>query len=93
MGTEIKTPEDFRTARKLLTGSVVSDKMDKTRIVEVGWQSTDPRYGKVVRRSTRLYAHDETNESHVGDKVEITGTRPLSKTKRWRISLIVEKSA
>ena len=84
---------ELRTARKLLVGSVVSDKMEKTRIVEEGWQSTDPRYGKVVRRSTRLYAHDETNESHMGDKVEITGTRPLSKTKRWRISRIVEKSA
>jgi len=94
MATESATPDlDLRSARKLLVGSVVSDKMTKTRIVEVPWQSTHPRYGKVVRRSTRLYAHDEKNETHVGDKVEIVETRPLSKTKRWRINRIVGKSA
>jgi small subunit ribosomal protein S17 len=93
MPTESALPMDLRTARKELVGLVVSDKMEKTRIVEVAWQSTHPRYGKVLRRSTRLYAHDEKNESHVGDKVQINGTRPISKTKRWRIAQILEKAS
>jgi len=93
MATESTLPTDLRSARKLLDGVVVSDKMDKTRIVEVAWQSTHPRYGKVLRRSTRLYAHDEKNECHTGDKVEIVETRPMSKTKRWRIARILEKAS
>jgi len=86
-------PEGLRSARKDKVGVVVSDKMDKTRVVKVSWHSTHPRYDKVMRRATRLYAHDEKNESHIGDRVEIMETRPLSKLKRWRIVRIVEKSA
>ena len=85
-------PTDLRSARKDQVGMVVSDKMDKTRIVEVAWTTTHPKYHKVQRRSTRLYAHDEKNESHTGDRVEITETRPMSKLKRWRVVKIVAKS-
>ena len=94
MATDSATPPvELRSARKVLVGSIVSDKMQKTRIVEVAWQTMHARYGKVIRRSTRLYAHDEANESHMGDKVEIIETRPLSKTKRWRVVRILEKVA
>lgn len=93
MAPETVVPENLRSDRKSLIGNVVSDKMDKTRVVEVGWQSTHPRYGKVIRRSTRLKAHDEKNEAKMGDKVEIVETRPMSKTKRWRIARIVEKAS
>ena len=93
MSPESVAPENLRSDRKSLVGSVVSAKMDKTRIVEVGWQSTHPRYGKVLRRSTRLYAHDEKNETHTGDKVEIVETRPMSKTKRWRIARVLGKAS
>lgn len=86
------TPPEFRSARKQLTGTVVSDKMDKTRVIEVAWQSTHSRYGKVLRRTTRLHAHDEKNETHAGDKVTVVETRPLSKLKRWRIETVVEKA-
>jgi small subunit ribosomal protein S17 len=85
--------QEFRTARKVAIGVVVSDKMDKTRVVEVRWNTTHPRYRKVLRRSSRFHAHDEKNESHMGDKVEIMGTRPLSRLKRWRIMRVLEKSA
>lgn len=87
-----KAPEGLRSARKDEVGLVISDKMDKTRIVEVSWHSNHTKYGKVMRRQTKHYAHDEKNESHVGDRVEIMETRPYSKSKRWRIVRIVEKS-
>ncbi len=93
MESTITPPSDLRSVRKDRVGIVVSDKMDKTRVVKVAWQTTHPRYGKVLRRATRYYAHDEKNESHVGDRVEITETRPMSKLKRWRIVQIVEKGA
>jgi len=86
-------PTDLRQARKVREGVVVSDKMDKTRVVVVSWNTTHARYKKVLRRSTRFHAHDEKNESHAGDKVQIVETRPMSKLKRWRISQILEKSA
>jgi small subunit ribosomal protein S17 len=85
-------PEDLRNARKVQQGVVVSDKMDKTRVVVVKWQTTHPRYHKVLRRSTRFYAHDEKNDTHTGDRVEIMETRPFSKLKRWRISQVLEKN-
>ena len=84
-------PTDLRQARKLREGVVVSDKMDKTRVVVVSWNTTHPRYRKVLRRSGRLYAHDEKNESHTGDKVRIMETKPLSKLKRWRVMQVLEK--
>lgn len=81
-----------RAQRKVLTGVVISDKMDKTRTVEVTTTKKHEFYGKVMRTSKCYHAHDEGNESKLGDKVEITSTRPLSKLKRWRISQIVEKA-
>jgi small subunit ribosomal protein S17 len=80
-----------RQARKVREGVVVSDKMDKTRVVVVSWSTTHSRYHKVMRRSSRFHAHDEKNESHAGDRVQIVETRPLSKLKRWRVAQILEK--
>ena len=84
-------PHDLRQARKVRDGVVVSDKMNKTRVVKVSWNTTHPRYHKVLRRSGRFYAHDEKNESHTGDRVQIMETAPLSKLKRWRVTQILEK--
>jgi len=85
--------KDLRSARKVATGVILSDKMDKTRVVVVAWNSTHPKYHKVMRRSTKCYAHDEKNESHAGDKVEIMEMRPMSKLKRWRLVRILEKAS
>jgi small subunit ribosomal protein S17 len=85
-------PPDLRQARKMQEGVVVSDKMDKTRVVVVSWNTTHSRYRKVLRRSSRFYAHDEKNESHTGDRVEIMETKPISKLKRWRVSQVLEKN-
>jgi small subunit ribosomal protein S17 len=90
--TAPEAPTDFRSARKEREGVVVSDKMDKTRVVKVSWNTTHSLYHKVLRRSSRFYAHDEKNESHVGDRVAMMETKPLSKLKRWRITQILEKS-
>jgi len=76
---------------KTRQGIVVSDKMDKTRVVTVTRSFRVPVYEKVVRKSKKFYAHDAKNESHTGDFVEITETRPLSKLKRWRIVKILKK--
>ena len=78
--------------RKSRTGRVVSDAMDKTVVVEVLNAAQHRTYGKIVRRTTRLKAHDEANESGVGDTVRIAETRPLSKTKRWRVVEVVERA-
>jgi len=83
---------DLRNARKLREGVVVSDKMNKTRVVKVSWHSRHPRYQKVMRRFSQLYAHDEKNDSHAGDRVEVMETRPLSKLKRWRIVRVVGRA-
>ena len=81
-----------RGFRKVLQGLVVSDKMDKTVVVAVEDRFKHPLYGKVVRRTSRLKAHDETNECGVGDRVELMETRPTSATKRWRVVQILEKA-
>jgi small subunit ribosomal protein S17 len=81
-----------RAERKVLSGVVKSDRMNKTRTVEITTTKKHAFYGKIVRTSKCYHAHDEGNESKIGDKVEITSTRPLSKLKRWRISRIVEKA-
>jgi len=81
-----------RGDRKVRTGVVVSDRMDKTVIVRIESQKRHPLYGKTVRRTSRLAAHDEANEAHVGDVVRVMETRPLSKSKRWRVLEIVEKA-
>jgi small subunit ribosomal protein S17 len=79
----------YRTVRE---GLVVSDKMDKTVVVEVEDRVKHPKYGKVIRRTKRYKAHDGENACGVGDRVLLMGTRPLSATKRWRVSKILEKA-
>ena len=87
-----ETSVEERTARKVREGLVVSDKMDKTVVVAVEDRVKHALYGKVLRRSTRLKAHDEANECGVGDRVLLMETRPLSATKRWRVVEIIEKA-
>ncbi|MBR4683110.1 MAG: 30S ribosomal protein S17 [Elusimicrobiaceae bacterium] len=84
--------QETRGKRKVLTGVVVSDKMDKTRTISVERLVHDARYGKTLKRAAKFHAHDEANESKIGDKVEIMSTRPVSKTTKWRVSKIVEKA-
>jgi small subunit ribosomal protein S17 len=81
-----------RNTRKVREGLVVSDKMDKTVVVEVEDRVKHALYGKVMRRTSRLKAHDEQNAAHRGDRVQIMETRPLSATKRWRVVDIVERA-
>ncbi len=91
MAEETETKVD-RNARKTREGLVVSDKMDKTVVVSVEDRVKHALYGKVMRRNTRLKAHDEQNECGVGDRVLIMETRPLSATKRWRVVQILERA-
>ena len=81
-----------RSARKTFEGLVVSDKMDKTVVVNVEERVKHALYGKVLRRNIKLKAHDEANDAGIGDRVLIMETRPLSATKRWRIVEILEKA-
>ncbi|MGO1369128.1 MAG: 30S ribosomal protein S17 [Senegalia sp. (in: firmicutes)] len=81
-----------RANRKVRTGKVMSDKMDKTVVVGVETFISHPLYGKQVKRTTKFKAHDEKNECNIGDKVKIMETRPLSKQKRWRLVEIIEKA-
>lgn len=88
------TPEaPTRNRRKTEIGRVTSDKMNKTRRIEIERLVPHPKYGKFLKRRTVCYAHDEENATHVGDLVEIMETRPLSKQKRWRILRIVRLGA
>ncbi|HLR86021.1 MAG TPA: 30S ribosomal protein S17 [Nocardioidaceae bacterium] len=84
--------ETTRSARKVRQGLVISDKMDKTVVVDVEDRVTHPLYGKVMRQNIKLKAHDETNQCGAGDRVLIMETRPLSATKRWRIVEVLEKA-
>ena len=81
-----------RNMRKTAIGKVVSDKMDETIVVLVEDSVKHKLYNKIVKRSVRFKAHDENNEAHIGDRVKIMETRPLSKDKRWRLVEIVEKA-
>ena len=81
-----------RGHRRVRVGRVVSDKMDKSRIIAVERLVQHPLYKKYIRRTTKFMAHDEKNESHVGDVVRIMETRPLSKRKRWRVVEILERA-
>ena len=81
-----------RAARKTRTGIVVSDKMEKTVVVSIERRVQHPVYSKMVRRTKRLKAHDETNDAKTGDTVRIMETRPMSKDKRWRVVEIVERA-
>jgi small subunit ribosomal protein S17 len=92
-GTNVSTDtQQDRTTRKVRTGLVVSDKMDKTVVVLVEDRVKHALYGKVMRRTSKLKAHDEANECGIGDRVQIMETRPLSATKRWRVVQILEKA-
>ena len=81
-----------RALRKTRVGLVVSNKMDKTIVVAIEDNVKHPTYGKIIKRTLKVHAHDEKNECNVGDRVEIMETRPLSKTKRWRLVEIIEKA-
>ena len=81
-----------RNLRKVMIGTVSSDKMDKTVLVSVETREMNKLYGKIEKRTYKLKAHDENNECHIGDKVKVMETRPLSKDKRWRVVEIVEKA-
>ncbi len=81
-----------RARRKLRTGVVVSDAMDKTVVVQISSQVRHSLYGKTLRRTSKLKAHDEANEARVGDRVRVVETRPLSRTKRWRLVEVVERA-
>jgi small subunit ribosomal protein S17 len=83
---------EARGHRKTRTGVVVSDKMDKTIVVEIRTRVKHPLYGKIMNRTNRLKAHDENNECGIGDTVRVMETRPLSKDKRWRLVEIIEKA-
>ncbi len=81
-----------RNLRKTRVGMVVSDKMDKTVTVAIEDNIKHPTYGKIIKHTLKVHAHDEANECGVGDKVMIMETRPLSKTKRWRLVKVIEKA-
>ena len=81
-----------RNLRKSRVGIVVSNKMDKTVVVAIQDNVVHPMYGKIIKRTLKVHAHDENNQCGIGDKVSIMETRPLSKTKRWRVVTIIEKA-
>ena len=81
-----------RSLRKVRVGRVVIDKMNKTVVVAIEDNVKHPVYGKIIKRTLKVHAHDEENVCGIGDKVEIMETRPLSKTKRWRVVEIIEKA-
>ena len=89
-GTESEAPA--RTARKLREGTVVSNKMDKTLVVAVVERVRHPKYGKFMLRTKKLYVHDDANDANIGDKVRVMETRPMSKSKRWRLVEILERA-
>jgi small subunit ribosomal protein S17 len=86
------TSDAARAARKVREGTVVSNSMDRTAVLAVIERVRHPRYNKFVQRTKRLYVHDESNDLNVGDRVKVMETRPLSKTKRWRIVEILERA-
>lgn len=87
-----EVPAAERGERKVRQGVVVSDKMEKTVVVRVERRTTHPLYRKTVTRSEKLHAHDEANDAGIGDRVRIVETRPLSKTKRWRVLEVLERA-
>ena len=80
-----------RKLRKVRVGKVVSNKMDKTIVVAIEDHVRHPKYNKIIKRTVKIHAHDEQNVCSIGDKVAVMETRPLSKTKRWRLVEIIEK--
>ena len=87
-----QTADERRSARKVREGLVVSAKMDKTAVVAVIERVRHPKYGKFMMRTKKLYAHDEANDANIGDRVRVMETRPLSKSKRWRVVEILERA-
>ena len=83
---------ETRNLRKERTGVVTSNKMDKSITVAIKWKEKHPIYGKFVNKTKKYHAHDENNECNIGDTVKIMETRPLSKTKRWRLVQIIERA-
>ena len=81
-----------RALRKTRVGEVISNKMDKTVVIAIEDNVKHPVYGKIIKRTLKVHAHDEANACGIGDKVKIMETRPLSKTKRWRVVEIIEKA-
>ena len=81
-----------RNLRKTRVGKVISTKMDKTIVVAIEDNVRHPKYGKILKRTAKIHAHDEQNACNVGDKVSVMETRPLSATKRWRLVEIIEKA-
>jgi len=92
MSEEAVASTETRKNRKVREGLVVSDKMDKTIVVALEDRVKHPMYGKVIRRTSRVKAHDEANAAGVGDRVLLMETRPLSATKRWRLVEVLEKA-
>ena len=84
--------ENERSLRKVRVGKVVSNKMDKTIVVAIQDNVRHPKYGKIIKRTVKIHAHDEANVCGIGDKVSVMETRPLSATKRWRLVEIIEKA-
>lgn len=94
MAPETAAPKtEERSKRKTLVGWVLSDKMDKTRVVRIERRLRHSLYEKVLTRNTKVHAHDEKNETHIGDRVALEETRPLSKLKRWRVVKVLEKAS
>ena len=91
MSSLVSSPKP-RGRRKEFVGTVASDRMQKTRVVSIDWFARDPQVGKYVRRRLKVKAHDERNDSRVGDRVRIRETRRLSKDKRWRVVAVLERS-
>lgn len=92
VNTENQTPETDRNRRKVRQGVVTSEKMQKTIVVTVTNLVRHPLYGRILKRTKKFKAHDEYNDAHEGDTVEIMETRPLSKDKRWRLVRIIERA-
>ena len=92
MSEETTTPKEIRGARKSLQGIVMSDAMERTIVVQVERNSAHPLYKKIIKIRKKYAVHDQENQAKVGDRVEIMGTRPLSKTKRWRLVRIIEEA-
>ena len=84
--------DETRALRKTRVGKVVSDKMDKTIVVAIADNVKHPTYGKIIKRTVKIHAHDEKNECGIGDTVKVMETRPLSATKRWRLVSVIEKA-
>jgi small subunit ribosomal protein S17 len=92
MSEEKAVSNEERASRKVRTGYVVSDKMQKTIVVELEDRVKHPLYGKIIRRTTKVKAHDENGTAGVGDRVQLMETRPLSATKRWRLVEVLERA-